>query len=87
MPYDFGAIISDHHLPRQKSDPWDMPGLINVSCRMADSVGFAVFQGCELTPYDDLLDELPDRERKAFCSDADVLAFEVSSKINGIESV
>jgi putative nucleotidyltransferase with HDIG domain len=87
LPCDFGTIVSDHHLPRQKSDPWNMPGLINVSCRMADSVGFAVFEGCELTPYADLLDELPDRERKAFCSDVDVLAFEVSSKINGIESV
>jgi hypothetical protein len=62
-----------------------MPALINVSCRMADSVGFAVFQGCELTPYADLLEELPDRERKTFCADVDVLAFEVSSKINGVE--
>jgi hypothetical protein len=52
---------------------------------MADSVGFAVFQGCELTPYADLLDELPDRERKTFCADVDALAFEVSSKINDVE--
>ncbi len=52
---------------------------------MADSIGFAVFQGCELTPYADLLDELPDRERKTFCADVDVLTFEVSSKINAIE--
>jgi len=62
-----------------------MPDLINVSCRMADSIGFAVFQGCELTPYADLLDELPERERKTFCADVDVLTFEVSSKINAIE--
>jgi hypothetical protein len=52
---------------------------------MADSVGFAVFQGCELTPYAQLLDELPDRERKTFCADVAALAFEVSSKINAIE--
>ena len=62
-----------------------MLDLINVSCRMADSIGFAVFQGCEFTPWADLLDELPVRERKNFGADVDVLIFEVSSKINGIE--
>jgi putative nucleotidyltransferase with HDIG domain len=85
LPANFASIVSDHHSARQKGDPWQMPDLINVSCRMSDSVGFAVFQGCELTPYADLLEELPDRERKTFCADVDVLAFEVSSKINAVE--
>jgi putative nucleotidyltransferase with HDIG domain len=85
LPAQFMSIVSDHHSARQRGDPWHMPDLINVSCRMADSIGFAVFQGCELTPYLDLLEELPDRERKTFCTDVDVLAFEVSSKINGVE--
>lgn len=85
LPAHFMNIVSDHHSAREKGDPWHMPDLINVSCRMADSIGFAVFQGCELTPYLDLLEELPDRERKTFCADVDVLAFEVSSKINGVE--
>jgi putative nucleotidyltransferase with HDIG domain len=85
LPAHFTNIVSDHHSARQRGDPWHMPDLMNVSCRMADSIGFAVFQGCELTPYVDLLEELPDRERKTFCADVDVLAFEVSSKINGVE--
>ncbi len=85
LPSHFTSIVSDHHSPRQKDDPWDLAALIKVSCRMADSIGFAVFQGCELIPYVDLLEELPDRERKTFCTDVDVLAFEVSSKINGVE--
>lgn len=85
LPPGFSSIVSEHHSVRQKGDPWHMSGLINVSCRMADSIGFAVFQGCELTPFADLLEELPERERKTFCGDVDALAFEVSSKINGIE--
>jgi HD-like signal output (HDOD) protein len=85
LPSHFVSIVSDHHSVRQRGDPWHMPDLINVSCRMADSIGFAVFQGCELTPFSDLLKELPDRERKTFCNDVDVLALEVSTKINGIE--
>jgi hypothetical protein len=50
LPGDFEAIVSDHHSPRQKHDSWNMPSLINVSCRMADTMGFAVFPGCEVTP-------------------------------------
>jgi putative nucleotidyltransferase with HDIG domain len=85
LPANFESIVADHHSIRHKDGPWQMPDLINVSCKMADSIGFAVFQGCELIPYADLLDELPERERKAFCTDVDTLAFEVSSKINGVE--
>jgi len=85
LPLNFESIVADHHSTRQKGGLWDMPGLINVSCRMADSIGFAVFQGCERTPYADLLDELPERERRTFSVDVDLLAFEVSSKINAIE--
>jgi putative nucleotidyltransferase with HDIG domain len=85
LPSNFASIVSDHHSVRTKSDPWHLADVINMSCRMADSIGFAVFQGCEHTPFPDLLEELPDRERKTFCADLEVHAFEVSSKINGIE--
>jgi putative nucleotidyltransferase with HDIG domain len=80
---DFEAIVSDHHFPRQKEDAWNLPALINVSCRMADSIGFAVFPGCEVTPYEELLGELPQGKRVR--SDRESLAFEVSSRINALE--
>jgi putative nucleotidyltransferase with HDIG domain len=85
LPAHFEAIVSDHHSPRQRHDPRNLPALINVSCRVADTIGFAVFPGCEVTPYTDLLGELPERECKVLCADKEILAFEVSSKINGIE--
>ena len=85
LPATFEAIVSDHHSPRQKEDAWDLSALINVSCRMADAIGFAVFPGCEITPYPDLLGELPQREGKSFRTDREILTFEVSSKINALE--
>jgi HD-like signal output (HDOD) protein len=85
MPPYFEQVVADHHSPRVNRDTWQMPDIINVGCRMADTVGFSVFQGCELTPYADLLAEFPDLERRTFCPDAEVLAFEVSSKINAVE--
>jgi len=85
LPAHFEAIVSDHHSPRQKHDSWNLAALINVSCRIADTIGFAVFPKCEVTPYTDLLGELPERESKVLCADREILAFEVSSKINAIE--
>jgi HD-like signal output (HDOD) protein len=85
MPPCLTEVVADHHSPRVNYDTWQMPDIIHLSCRMADTVGFAVFQGCELTPYADLLATLPDRERRTFCPDGKVLAFDVSSKINAVE--
>jgi HD-like signal output (HDOD) protein len=87
LPSDFEAIVAQHHSPRQQGANWHMSDLISVSCRMADIAGFAAFPGCESTPYADLLDELPARERGLFRTDVEKLAFEVGSKINAIESV
>jgi HD-like signal output (HDOD) protein len=87
LPSDFEAIVADHHTPRSKGDPWSMSALVNVSCRLADTAGFAVFQGCEVTPYPDLLGEMPDRTWKAFGAGIEQLSFEVSRQINAVESL
>jgi putative nucleotidyltransferase with HDIG domain len=87
LPNDFEAIVADHHAPRQKDSPWGMTELINVSCRMADAVGFAAFAGCESAPYAELRDELPPRERRLFYAEVEVLAEEVARKIEAVESV
>jgi putative nucleotidyltransferase with HDIG domain len=87
LPSDFDAIVSDHHSPKQKEGAWGMAELIKVSCRMADTVGYPAFSGCEVTPYPDLLDELPARERRQFFPDLETLASEVANGIHAIESV
>jgi putative nucleotidyltransferase with HDIG domain len=84
LPAHLSPIVSAHHAPRS-GQSWQLPDLINFSCRIADSIGFAVFPGCEIPVYSELLEELPDRERQAFFSDSEQLAFEISRKINGAE--
>jgi HD-like signal output (HDOD) protein len=86
LPQDFEAIVCEHHQPRQKDGPWAMADLINVSCRMADTIGYPAFPGCEATPYEELLEELPARERKPFHSAVELLAAEVAEKIKAVES-
>ena len=86
MPAEFEPVVAEHHAPRQKGGPWGMADLINVSCRMADTVGYAAFPGCEFTLYPDLLEELPERERRLFHPTIDTLIAEISRKIDSVES-
>jgi HD-like signal output (HDOD) protein len=87
LPGDFDAVVFEHHSPRLKDGPWGMAELVNVSCRMADTAGFAAFPGCEVTPYPEILEELPARERRLFHGELDSLALEIANRINAIESV
>ena len=85
LPSEFEAIVADHHAPRQ-SGSWAMPDLINLCCRMADTAGYPAFPGCEVTPFPNLLDELPARERGLFHSTVEPLAFEIAKKISAVET-
>jgi HD-like signal output (HDOD) protein len=87
LPTEFISIVANHHAPRMKDDPWSMADVINVSCRMADAAGFPAFPGCEVTPYSELLDELPARERNLFHAILEPLAAEITRKIAAVESV
>ena len=86
LPVDFESIVSEHHALRQKNHSWDMDELINISCRLADAAGYAAFPRCEVTPYEQLLDELPARERSRFHADLENLTIEVRGKIEALES-
>jgi len=87
LPVDFDDVVYAHHTPREKDAPWDIAGLIQVSCRLADTAGFAAFPGCEATPYAELLEELPAREKWLFHSDVESLAFEIGQKVNAVDPV
>jgi putative nucleotidyltransferase with HDIG domain len=87
LPSDFEAIVADHHDARHAEGTWSMAELIKISCRLADTAGFAAFPGCATTPFPELREELPLRERGAFHADLETLTAEVTSKIHALESL
>jgi HD-like signal output (HDOD) protein len=87
LPADFDAVVSEHHCAKRTDGAWRMSELIKVSCQMADAAGFPAFPGCETTPYDELLDEVPARERRLFFADIETLTQEVTKCIHAMESV
>jgi HD-like signal output (HDOD) protein len=87
LPAEFTAVVCEHHLPLVPDGPWNMAELINVSCRMADTVGYPAFPGCEAVPYPELLQALPPRERQQFHPEVETLAAAVTNSIHALESV
>jgi putative nucleotidyltransferase with HDIG domain len=87
LPDNFEAVVAEHHTARRADSEWDVTELVKVSCAMTDAVGFAAFPGCATSPYPDLLEELPARERRLFQADAETMAREVAESIYAIESV
>lgn len=87
LPADFDAAIPGHHAPRQADGAWGLAELVKVSCVMADAAGFPAFAGCQATPFAELLDQLPKRERSLFYPELERLAFEVAAGIHAVESV
>ncbi len=86
LPEEFDAIVSTRSPTRRKEFAWTMPELVHMSCRMADSVGFPAFEGCEAEAYPDLLAELPGPERTRFYTEASDLAVDIARKINAAEA-
>ncbi len=86
LPQEFDAIVSQHHEPRRVGG-WDDTELVKVSCALASTIGFAAFPSCETAPFADLLEMLPERERKAFPAEAEALKKDVTENIHAIEAL
>ena len=86
---EFNPIVSEHHSTRGENGSvgWDLGELIKVSCRLADCAGFPAFPGCAVTLYEELLDLLAPKERSMLPTDLEMLQEDVSSRIQGVESV
>jgi len=87
LPHDFDPIVAEHHLPRRMDAAWCMAELVKISCRLADAAGFPAFAGCAIAPFEELVAELPGRERSGFHCALEPLVKDVTSKIEVLESL
>ena len=82
---EFRAVVAEHHCARCADGAWSIPELVKTSCRLADAAGFSAFEGCQTSPYEALLSELPSRERRLFFPDIATLTAEVHKSIGAVE--
>lgn len=86
LPAEFTSSVSDHHTPRRRDGSWNMTELVKVSCKFADAAGYPAAAGCTVTPYMDILDELPARERRLFHPVVESLAAELQTAVHAVEN-
>jgi len=86
LPEDFAEAMSGPYASRSADGRWGMAEIVGLSCRMANAAGFAAFSACHAAPFEEMLEELPFRERKLFHTDVETLAFEVTKKIAALEA-
>ena len=87
LPEEFAIAMSGLYVPPPTDGRWGLPEIIGLSCRMADTAGFAPFSACHAASFPDLLEQLPPRERSLFHSDIESLAFEIGKKIAALEAI
>ncbi|HWE87511.1 MAG TPA: HDOD domain-containing protein [Terracidiphilus sp.] len=86
LPDQFREVIAHAQCAPQPGQPWSMGTLVHISCRMADAVGYPVFAGCEVTPFEQLLTLLPPRQKAFFHPDPADLANDLAQRIAAFES-
>ncbi len=85
LPEEFAEVMQP--FPRNADGAWGIAEVVSLSCRMADTAGYAVFSACHASPFEQLREELPVRERKLFHTEVATLSFEVSKRIAAFETV
>ena len=84
LPQEFEDVARHHH---GHPEPWkfDNLGLVRWSCLMADTLGFAAVRPKSPHTFQDLLECLPERERRRFSSDREQFALKIAMNINALE--
>ena len=85
LPSMFLEITSKHHVARTESK-LTMLAVVQLSCLLADSLGYGVAKTLQSRSYEDLLLDIPERERQQWPTQPQDLAVQLADKINCIES-
>lgn len=86
LPEAFIDITSRHHEARA-SQIIDPLALVNLSCRMAEALGFDFAPCADCPTYEELLSELPGQARDQMAKRPDEFAARIEQKIACFESV
>lgn len=84
LPQQFAEIAAHHH-ERQGTGKFDLLALVQVSCRLADCVGFWAARPSKPLRFRDLLSDLPLPARTNPGISQEDLTLKVAMKINSIE--
>jgi putative nucleotidyltransferase with HDIG domain len=86
LPNSLTEVVSRHHETRSWRED-DMLSIVYLSCRMADSLGFAAAHDLNSPNYEDLFAQIPQEERGRFPVKMEEMTLLLAAQINAIESM
>lgn len=86
LPKMFLDVTAWHHDPPAAGEPAIL-AVVRRSCRMADALGFSAVHSIQTRTYEEILNDLPERERSRLPRDSSEFTHHIASKINSIETV
>jgi HD-like signal output (HDOD) protein len=84
LPESLGSVMCRHHEPAAQSDS-DLLSIVRLSCRAATALDFSVVRSGEAGAYDQVLRELPERERALLPQEATELKGRIEATIRTLE--
>ena len=85
LPLDFAAVVGEHHVAMEGCPSWSIDRITRLSCQLADTGGYAAFQGCETLPFVELQAQIPEYLRARFHATLEDLTVNIHNKIVAIE--
>ncbi len=84
IPARFAEVAERHHQPVRPGKV-DFLAIVQLSCQLADAVGFAAVRPARAPNFKEILGHLPQTALQRFDTDRDSLALKVATKINLID--
>jgi putative nucleotidyltransferase with HDIG domain len=85
LPEEFVEITSRHHSVTHSTN-LDLLAVVALSCKMSDALGFSFIRSVDPPKYEELLGELPERERDHMPTDPAEMISRITNKMNCVES-
>ncbi|HEY1799515.1 MAG TPA: HDOD domain-containing protein [Terriglobales bacterium] len=86
LPNSLAEVVSRHHESRMWRED-DVLSIVHLSCRMADSLGFAAAHNLNASNYEDLLAQIPQEEQGRFSAKTEEMTLLLAAQINAVESM
>lgn len=84
LPEIFRSVTARHHDPATAGEPREL-SVVRLGCEIAEALGFNVARSIPSRSYEEIRNELPERERSRLPQEATELGHFIASRINSIE--
>jgi putative nucleotidyltransferase with HDIG domain len=83
LPKEFADFTAHHH--QEPNGKLDEIAVLQLSCRLADALGFRAHEQPTLSTLDEILQKFPERERSRFHPDLSDFTLRIATKINSMQ--